>query len=65
MTWSPLYGSIAALVCMHSLMEYIVVVMYLFIGFSIPTVGHGKRSAKHRGLGDEESGAPKTLGFER
>jgi hypothetical protein len=34
--WNPLFGSIAALVCMHSLMEYIVVLIALFTAFSIP-----------------------------
>ena len=35
--WSPLIGSIAALVCMHSLMEYTVVLIGLFTAFSIPS----------------------------
>jgi len=34
--WSPLVGSIAALVCMHSLMEYTVVLIALFTAFSMP-----------------------------
>jgi hypothetical protein len=39
--WNPLIGSIAALVCMHSLMEYMVVLIGLFTAFSIPA-GRGK-----------------------
>jgi hypothetical protein len=35
--WSPLIGSIAALVCMHSLTEYSVVLIALFAGFSMPS----------------------------
>lgn len=42
LTWSPLYGSIAALVIMHSLMEYIVVVIYVLTGITIPPVRTGK-----------------------
>jgi hypothetical protein len=37
-TWSPLYGSIAPLVVMSFLMEYIVVLIYLFVGFAIPPI---------------------------
>ncbi|KAK8213556.1 hypothetical protein M8818_002858 [Zalaria obscura] len=36
--WNPLVGSVAALVCMHSVMEYIVVVIVLAIGFAISPV---------------------------
>jgi hypothetical protein len=37
--WSPLFGSVAALVVMHSLMEYVVVVMYLTLGWLVPPIG--------------------------
>jgi ABC-type Fe3+ transport system permease subunit len=35
--WNPLVGSIAALVCMHSVTEYTVVLIGLFTAFSIPS----------------------------
>jgi hypothetical protein len=38
-TWSPVFGSIAALVVMHSLMEYIVVVILLTLGMVLPPTG--------------------------
>jgi len=37
--WSPLYGSIAALVVMHSMMEYIVVVIYISVGVLVAPIG--------------------------
>ncbi|KAF2100488.1 hypothetical protein NA57DRAFT_74095 [Rhizodiscina lignyota] len=57
-TWSPLFGSIAALIVMHSLMEYIVVVMYLATGFAIPLVEKNKSgpgSYAAHGRDDEEA----------
>lgn len=40
-TWSPLYGSIPALIMMHSLMEYLVVAMYVSLGYILPPIGKG------------------------
>lgn len=43
-TWSTLSGSVAALVVMHSLMEYAVVIIYTATGFILPPIG--KESAR-------------------
>ena len=54
--WSPLYGSVAALVVMHSIMEYLVVLMYLVVGFSIPTIDTtGKETRMEGNLKDTET----------
>jgi hypothetical protein len=37
--WNPLYGSEVLFACMSLLMEYIVELMYLYIGFSISRLG--------------------------
>jgi len=37
--WSPLYGSIAAVVVMHSIIEYIVVVIYVSVGVFVAPIG--------------------------
>jgi len=59
-TWSPLSGSIAALVVMHSLMEYIVVVMYLALGFLLPPIGKGESRQRDRlAVQDEERATEK------
>lgn len=43
---------------MHSLMEYIVVVMYLVLGFLLPPVGKGEsRQREHVAAQDEERAA--------
>jgi hypothetical protein len=45
-TWSTLSGSVAALVVMHSLMEYCVVVIYVVCGFILPPIGKGSAHAE-------------------
>jgi hypothetical protein len=41
--WSALSGSVAALVCMHSMMEYIVILICLGVGYIIPPVAVGEK----------------------
>jgi hypothetical protein len=50
--WSPLIGSIAALVCMHSLMEYTVVLIALFTAFGLPCGRWRRREAVEDGFKD-------------
>jgi len=53
--WSALYGSIAPLVVMHSMMEYFVVLMYVTVGLIITPIGKelpGARPAAFRGQRD-------------
>lgn len=45
-TWNTLAGSVAALVVMHSLMEYIVVCIYATTGFILPPIGNGTARAE-------------------
>jgi hypothetical protein len=53
--WSPIAGSIAALVCMHSLMEYTVVLIALFTAFSIPAGrGEGRTVASEEPFKDDD-----------
>jgi hypothetical protein len=41
--WNPLTGSMAALICMVLLPEFITVVVYVWVGFTIDAHGvHGK-----------------------
>jgi hypothetical protein len=42
LTWNDLYGSVTAYVAMALLMEYIVVVLYIGVGFIIPPVKRNK-----------------------
>jgi hypothetical protein len=59
--WSPLTGDIAAFVCMHSLMEYAVVLICIACGHLLqPTknseakhVGHDQFVQEERGLGGQ------------
>ncbi|KAF2672372.1 hypothetical protein BT63DRAFT_438181 [Microthyrium microscopicum] len=58
--WSPLSGDIAPLVCMHSLMEYIVVLICVTTGYLIkPVRSNAEDDASHR------SGAGKTYRAEQ
>jgi hypothetical protein len=41
--WSALSGSVAALVCMHSMMEYVVVLICLGVGYTISPVTAGEK----------------------
>lgn len=49
--WSPLTGSIALFVVLALLMEYIVVYIYIFTGFSIPA---GRNEPKNDQALDQE-----------
>jgi hypothetical protein len=51
--WNPTIGSIAALVCMHSLMEYTVVLIALFTAFSIPSGRQRRIVAGEGGFKDD------------
>jgi len=48
---------VAALVVMHSLMEYIVVVMYLVLGFLLPPIGNGESRQRERDVAQDEERA--------
>ncbi|KAM0723810.1 hypothetical protein Q7P37_000800 [Cladosporium fusiforme] len=47
-TWSPLTGSVAALVCMALLPEFFVLMVYAWVGFTIDYSSHGEQRACSR-----------------
>ncbi len=62
--WNSLYGSAAVFACMALLMEYFVMAIYIYIGFSLTPLSLGEPSpddngdskATTSGFGDQESG---------
>jgi hypothetical protein len=51
--WDPLYGSASIFACMALLMEYIVICIFIYIGFNIPS---NRATDAGIALGKQENG---------
>lgn len=54
--WDPLVGNVAAFLVMHSVMEYVVVILYLVLGFILPPVRRTEAAAERRDVPGQAGG---------